>query len=195
LRDDKTGIQAYGPRAVRALPDPLKQILVNHLSPVLLGCKPAALFTAPQALLPGLLPALRSSRLSLRVLREGRAGLLVMVFDKERLETAIAWEPAGAILRGLGYPARAPVWACLGCLKQKLASGQFPHEIGLFLGYPAEDVLGFVKHRGRNYKLCGYWKVYGDVEQAKCCFRRYDRCRDRLRILFFAPEQRVHRTP
>lgn len=29
----------------------------------------------------------------------------------------------------------------------------FPHEMGLLLGYPVEDVKGFMKHKGEN-SLC-----------------------------------------
>jgi hypothetical protein len=117
------------------------------------------------------------------VLRQGEKGPLVFVFDKEQLEKTIAIKNAMAVLSGLGYPAGAPVLAALTHLKNRFVCGAFPHEVGLFLGYPAEDVLGFVEHKGRNYKLCGYWKVYGDVEQAKSCFRQYDTCRSRLRAV------------
>jgi hypothetical protein len=51
----------------------------------------------------------------------------------------------------------------------------------LFLGYPIDDVLGFVKYRGRHYKFCGFWKVYGNVEQAKDDFCRYELCREQVR--------------
>jgi hypothetical protein len=165
------------------LPGELKRIIVNHLSPVLMGFKPAALFTVQAgtacASLAGLLPR----RLGLTVLREGENGPLVFVFDREQLERTIAAKAAGTVLSGLGYPAGAPVLAALAHLQKQFACGTFPHEVGLFLGYPAEDVLGFVEHKGQNYKLCGYWKVYGDVEQAKLCFRRYDVCRRRLRAV------------
>ena len=57
---------------------------------------------------------------------------------------------------------------------------EFPHEIGLFLGYPPEDVAGFIRHQGSHYKLCGKWKVYGDVERAKALFCEYDRCSECL---------------
>ncbi|MFQ9474101.1 MAG: DUF3793 family protein [Oscillospiraceae bacterium] len=33
---------------------------------------------------------------------------------------------------------------------------------------------------GGTHKLCGCWKVYSDVEGARQCFRRYDRCRAAL---------------
>ena len=52
--------------------------------------------------------------------------------------------------------------------------------MGLFLGYPPEDVEGFRLHRGRDYKLSGCWKVYSDVERARQCFRRYELCRAAL---------------
>ena len=53
---------------------------------------------------------------------------------------------------------------------------EFPHEIGLFLGYPIEDVKGFRKFGGSDCKMCGYWKVYDDVEQARRIFDSYDKC-------------------
>ena len=58
-------------------------------------------------------------------------------------------------------------------------AGGFPHEIGLFLGYPLEDVTGFIAAGGAEYRCSGCWKVYGDVEQAQHLFRRYAACRKR----------------
>ena len=56
-------------------------------------------------------------------------------------------------------------------------SEAFPHEIGLFLGYPPEDVEGFI-YRRSEAKFTGHWKVYGDVESAQRSFQRYRRCTD-----------------
>lgn len=51
----------------------------------------------------------------------------------------------------------------------------FPHEIGLFLGYPPEDVEGFMQHR--TDVLCvSTWKVYGNLEAAQRTFARYKKC-------------------
>ena len=44
---------------------------------------------------------------------------------------------------------------------------EFPHEIGIFLNYPLEDVRGFIEHKGQDSLFCGYWKVYHDPEKAK----------------------------
>ena len=55
-------------------------------------------------------------------------------------------------------------------------SGEFPHEVGLFLSYPPEDVKGFIENRAANAKCTGVWKVYGDEEQARQTFARYRAC-------------------
>ena len=51
-------------------------------------------------------------------------------------------------------------------------------EIGLFLGYPVEDVLGFIENAGQNCKCCGCWKVYCNECEAVRTFARYKKCRD-----------------
>lgn len=53
---------------------------------------------------------------------------------------------------------------------------EFPHEIGLFLGYPPEDVQGFMENKAARHKLAGCWKVYGDVDAAQQTFARYKKC-------------------
>ena len=54
--------------------------------------------------------------------------------------------------------------------------GDFPHEVGLFLGYPAEDVRGFIENRAAGCKCVGCWKVYGDVNAAKMRFASFEKC-------------------
>jgi hypothetical protein len=56
---------------------------------------------------------------------------------------------------------------------------EFPHEIGIILGYPLPDVEGFVQNKGKNYLLCGYWKVYHNADHAKKTFEKYYRMRNK----------------
>jgi hypothetical protein len=178
----------------------IERIIINHCSPVLLGFKPAALFTLPSedclACLSGLLP----SAITLMILRKNGGRRQALAFDKGLLEKTLLDERVLALLESMGYPPGrrkipgaaphpsrgvpedSPVFPYLAYFKQRFETlRQFPHEIGLFLGYPVEDVLGFVKYRGRNYKLCGVWKVYGNVERARRDFSRYEVCRERMR--------------
>ncbi|MDR3192892.1 MAG: DUF3793 family protein [Treponema sp.] len=171
------------------MPDDIKRIIVNHCGPVLMGIKPAALFVLKSenacACLRGLLPVY----LTVMILRRSETGLLVFVFAREKLERTVSNKDIETVLSGMGYPRGASVSVFLDYLKKQFESQGFPHEIGLFLGYPVDDVLGFVKHKGKNYKLCGYWKVYGDVEEAKQCFRQFDKCRECLKAVLDMREE------
>ena len=60
---------------------------------------------------------------------------------------------------------------------------EFPHELGILLGYPIEDVEGFIKNRGKNYLYVGYWKVYQDVEDKKLLFNAYESAKEGLLLL------------
>jgi hypothetical protein len=65
-------------------------------------------------------------------------------------------------------------------LSARFETEKCPHEIGLFLGYPPEDVDGFIRHKGADYALCGGWKVYGDVEYARRTWREWESVRERM---------------
>ena len=61
---------------------------------------------------------------------------------------------------------------------------EFPHEMGLLLGYPVEDVRGFIVHKGQNFLYSGYWKVYADVTKKQEMFRQYEEAqRDVVELL------------
>ena len=55
-------------------------------------------------------------------------------------------------------------------------SQSFPHEIGIVLGYPVDDVIEFENHEGQDCKYCGQWKSYSDPEHAKQCHCSYKNC-------------------
>ena len=60
----------------------------------------------------------------------------------------------------------------------------FPHEIGFFLGYPYEDVIGFIDNEGENFLCSGCWKVYAKERDAQTCFCCYKNCTTMYQQLF-----------
>ncbi len=70
---------------------------------------------------------------------------------------------------------------------------EFPHELGVILEYPVEDVEGFICHGGRNCLMEKYWKVYHNLEGARAAFDRYDQAREEAMAEIIAgyPLQRV----
>ena len=57
---------------------------------------------------------------------------------------------------------------------------EFPHELGLLLGYPAVDVRGFMEHDGKDFLYSGYWKVYGNVRETVSLFREFGQAKERV---------------
>lgn len=56
----------------------------------------------------------------------------------------------------------------------------FPHEMGLFLGYPVEDVRGFIENSGKDFLYAGYWKVYEKKAEKIQLFHQFDKAKERL---------------
>ncbi|MDL2264250.1 DUF3793 family protein [Synergistaceae bacterium OttesenSCG-928-I11] len=88
--------------------------------------------------------------------------LLLFIYRREAVFAAIACPQVQSFLRSLGYEGDfdSPD-PHIETLVARLKAGM-PHEVGIFLGYPLEDVKGFIENGGRNSKFAGYWKVYGD---------------------------------
>ena len=148
----------------------------------MVGIKAADLFSWPlidQKELDAYTAALQVRGITLRVMRRSQQRLLLLVYRRSCLERRLSCPAVRRMLEDEGYPAEGDVETLLDCLAGRLQQQEFPHEIGLFLGYPPEDVEGFCRCKGQNFKLCGRWKVYGDQEAARRYFRRCDRCRDR----------------
>ena len=83
---------------------------------------------------------------------------------------------AASILKRFGYSLNSSDSCVAGLVKRLKSSPKFPHEIGLFLGYPPADVDGFIKSPNEGFCEVGYWKVYSDVENAREAFRRFKKC-------------------
>ena len=100
---------------------------------------------------------------------------LIYVYRPAMLARDLSDPLARQILQECGYPDANPT-RCIAFLMGRLSSQQgFPHEIGLFLGYPAVDVRGFMEHK--ECKYTGLWKVYdSDAAEAQMIFQRCQRC-------------------
>lgn len=98
----------------------------------------------------------------------------VLFYRKECLEACLMNSEAKAFLRDEGYKDTGNVKLCLNRLKRRYVNC-CPHEIGIFLGIPADDVASFIAHKGKNCILCRYWKVYHNSGKAESLFRSYDR--------------------
>ena len=106
-------------------------------------------------------------------LKKSRKHVSVLFYNRDMLEKIIADDDNRAFLRSIDYDEEMQLDQVLRVLRGKAAI-RFPHEIGLLLGIPREDVVGFIENRGAKAMFCGYWKVYHNPQQAKKAFAGYD---------------------
>lgn len=64
--------------------------------------------------------------------------------------------------------------------------GIFPHEMGLLLGYPLEDVKGFMENEGKYFLYAGYWKVYENMAEKLKLFRKFEVAKETLISLIYS---------
>ena len=109
---------------------------------------------------------------------------VILLYQKERLEKYLRMMQVQKLLTEEGYPS-CLLEDILPVLCEKYEAyvetkNDFPHELGLLLGYPPEDVEGFIRHRGKNCLCTGYWKVYADKERKLRLFEKYEYAKENL---------------
>lgn len=162
-----------------------EELLIKFCAPTLAGLKTGSLFSCPYRSreetareIRLLNQTLNPKGLCVLPLRYVDGRVLIYLFRPAQLRRDLSNIDSARVLSAAGYRSTKPEH-CLSELIQRLNSGgSFPHEIGLFLGYPPEDVRGFIENRARNFKCVGCWKVYGDEHEAKKRFAQFKKCTD-----------------
>lgn len=161
----------------------LEADIISHCAPTLAGIKTANMFRYLSADRDAVLKevVLANSKLNgkgvyVEVLRSSATGSLIYVYRPNMLAKDLNSEGACCLLQKCGYD-NSDAACCLCRLRNRFCDQDFfPHEVGLFLGYPLDDVTGFIEQKGKNYKCCGIWKVYGDEQKSLKTFCKLKKC-------------------
>lgn len=159
--------------------------LVEHCAPTFAGLKTGNLFRISYADIEAFGEELRElngilKRKGLRAVpvRMTAEFALVYLYRPDFLKRDLGCEEAARLLTSLGYEPQSVNRSVAFLARMMREKEVFPHEVGLFLGYPPEDVLGFMKSSREGVKCVGCWKVYGDEARARAAFWRFQRCRE-----------------
>lgn len=167
------------------------EVIVSQCSPTMAGLKTGNMFSVQYSSktetverIRGLNRRLAPCGLRMLPLRYMKNRVLVYMYSPKRLNADLAKPQTRQLLGSLGYDVDCAD-GCIAQLCRRMVSGEaFPHEVGLFLGYPVEDVRGFIENKAEGFKFSGLWKVYGDVNAAKMRFESFEKCtRDNCRKL------------
>jgi hypothetical protein len=114
---------------------------------------------------------------SYRVLCSDLSGARTVIYDPLTVQEVLTTAPR-RVFEETGYP---PDVCTAGFLEEVgrrwRENGQIPHEIGLALGYPVKDVLGYMGLESSPCTgLCG-WRIYGDRDPSLRKSREFRRAR------------------
>ncbi len=153
-------------------------LLAIHCAPILKGSKASNLLTVEQAEFAGIGRVLKGTNISYCFFKIKEHQAILFLYRRQELMAYLKDARIRAFLSRYGYTSYELNDLLLHlseriCLFRRNEIS-FPHEIGIFLEYPLEDVVGVLKNNGKNFKFAGYWKVYHDVSGAVKKFNRYD---------------------
>lgn len=164
----------------------IDDLLVFHCAPTLAGLKMAALVCIPHGNQDAEYKAMvceynlryNSRGLYFTTLCTCKGRHLLYIYRKSEVTAYLESAQVKHFLKAFGYTQNDRFEESLAKLSHRFDScAEFPHELGLFLGYPLADVQAFIRNKGAGAKLTGEWKVYSDVVFARREFTRYDLCR------------------
>ena len=108
-------------------------------------------------------------------LRECSNALIILIYSEEKLSNYIFKEENKRFLRQLGYSEENDMREYLEILKRRYKEFNCPHELGIFLGFPLNDVKYFMNCKDKKCLSCGYWLVYNNLQEAQEIFSKYDK--------------------
>ena len=160
-----------------------EDLVIRHCSPTLAGIKTGNLFSCDcpcrkelAKALSGLNRKLVPRGIRILPLRVCGGRALIYTYRPHALESDLADQRVRELLLQYGYTPENLNACVLHLIYRLRTAEEFPHEIGLFLSYPPEDVLGFIHNKAGNHKCLGCWKVYGNEQEARSIFEKYNLC-------------------
>lgn len=162
--------------------------LVLELAPTINGNKPATILALKDTKYMALYSLwkrcgekiLARSILKHTVLKETPNSLIILFYHPESLEKCMVESTHRNFLEQRGYQVTKGLEHCLELLRTRFQH-TCPHEIGLLLGIPLKDVLGFMGLNHLALTCRGLWCIYGEPSCSRAlmeCFKD-----DRKRIL------------
>lgn len=158
--------------------------LAIQCAPVILGIKISNLLIVDSSYKNAVKCIFHNTELYCRTLYVNKGQIVFLIYYPLPLQNYLRQDSVWRLMQQLGYSTEnlqqifielTHRYAFFMKTKRK-----FPHELGLILGYPFQDVVGFINHRGKNYLYSGYWKVYCDLENALGTFAQYEKAKKLL---------------
>ena len=156
--------------------------IVTQCAPVLKGVKISNLISVKPGQNRQVKSYLKGTRVTCTLLYTDKRKEILFLYRCDMLENYLRKAEVKHFLQSYGYldTGIAGIFIRLRSRYRNYAAGnqEFPHELGVLLEYPVQDVEDFIRFKGKHCLMERYWKVYHDPEGAKRTFRIYDEARE-----------------
>ncbi|SKC80959.1 DUF3793 family protein [Maledivibacter halophilus] len=143
--------------------------LVEILGPVLMGSKPAELLSFSKYEKDKFKKIQdierhigKCKRIEYKLFRYKNDSIKILFYNPRALDRSLKEYRNMKFLKSLGYPKEYDLDEYIQFIVNKMVDGIIPHEIGVFLGYPLKDIIGFIGHPSLKLTKIRGWRVYGD---------------------------------
>jgi len=162
--------------------DPETQMALQ-CAPFLAGLKLSNLYIIPNCHLKEAMDILVENGLEYVNLYSKGDKTTFLVYDKVKLKMYLTSPNVSRLLKRYGYTdfSLKGLLARFRINYRNYAKGLlgYPHEIGVFLGYPVDDVEAFIQNKGEHALYTGYWKVYNNLNGRLTVFSRYEKAMEK----------------
>lgn len=118
-----------------------------------------------------------------RIVDFNRKGKKVLFYRESELNNTLSDKKNLKFLKSIGYPFSYTLNKYLNFIENKISNGIIPDEIGIFLGYPLKDVLGFMGHPSLKLTKINGWRVYGDSLLSDIKYNQFKNAKENIKIL------------
>ena len=163
----------------------IEKFLIYNASLVISGVKPSATITIKKdkenlydKWIKYGIDFLESIDIQYINLRECSNALIIFIYNKDQLSKYVFRKDNKDFLMQLVYSNKNDINNYLYMLKNRYKEFNCPHELGVFLGFPLNDVMDFMNCKNKKCLSCGYWLVYNNLQEAQETFSMYDKVKE-----------------
>lgn len=156
----------------------LSFFLANTCAPVIKNLTCANTLTVKPGSYKEIKKELNKTNLTVKCLYADLTREVLIIYRNDSLNDCLSINESKDLLKEFNY-SNSSLEESLDKLAKRfkefyLNNKEFPHELGIFLNYPIEDIKGFIKNNGKNCLYTKYWKVYSNLSKAKETFNKFD---------------------
>jgi len=169
------------------LPDFYKQndlvyCIAKQCAPLICGVKISNLLIAENKECENVNHIFKDTLININKLYSDESRSILLLYNYKEVENYLQEKSISKFMKEQGYHT-LKIEEILDIISKRFKrfkdrKDKFPHELGIILGYPIWDVIGFIENKGKNSLYTGYWKVYKNLEQANETFLKYEKAKD-----------------